>query len=332
MFRYVFLAFIAFLTLLLYIFALTKENYVTNTSIQYNILKNCESIHEDKTKIKTKKIKQHVPKVMMDLYEKNLENLKNDGDFPKIVRSLIPVSLDKKITGEDFGDVLVFRLPVLNEDEEFIGAELKVLTLVEGNSEVVEGVRRLVKIAILDDHSNQTKHVDKLQVYHKDNTWVTFNVTGPVRDLLEENERKSFKVAVGVESFFKKNQEEALESERRIKLSLMPDVEDSEHDYPILLLSYVALDENEINYGNELKTILNDAMISNVRKRRNVEDEYEEESNVIWEDDVSKKAYVKKMRRKRNSCRRLPLYVDFAEIEYDTWIVQPRGYEVHYNN
>nr|CAD7448152.1 unnamed protein product [Timema bartmani] len=62
-------------------------------------------------------------------------------------------------------------------------------------------------------------------------------------------------------------------------------------------------------------------------------EEYEEETNNVWDDDTmmtSQGAGVtprKTKRLHRNTCRRRPLYVDFSEIHYDTWIVAPNGYE-----
>lgn len=97
----------------------------------------------------------------------------------------------------------------------------------------------------------------------------------------------------------------------------MPMKENIEHDYPILLLSY------DIT-ANEQKTR------TSKRLKRNVEEDYEEETNKIWDDDLSKKEYLKRLKKSRNACKRKPLYVNFSDINYDSWIVQPRGYEVSY--
>jgi hypothetical protein len=69
------------------------------------------------------------------------------------------------------------------------------------------------------------------------------------------------------------------------------------------------------------------------RHKRDAED-YEEESNNIWDDDrapVGAGLQARRTKRQRNTCRRRPLYVDFSEIHYDTWIVAPDGYEVSAN-
>nr|KAF7417133.1 hypothetical protein H0235_011664 [Vespula pensylvanica] len=46
------------------------------------------------------------------------------------------------------------------------------------------------------------------------------------------------------------------------------------------------------------------------------------EDNIHWEDDGIR-------RRRRNSCKKRPLYVDFALIAYDEWVVAPPGYEAY---
>jgi len=74
-------------------------------------------------------------------------------------------------------------------------------------------------------------------------------------------------------------------------------------------------------------------------------DDYEEETNNIWDDDFGLRAAAAlhtttttstpqpkvqppSTKTNKNLCRRKPLYVDFSEIEYDSWILAPTGYEV----
>lgn len=52
-------------------------------------------------------------------------------------------------------------------------------------------------------------------------------------------------------------------------------------------------------------------------------DKDDNEDNVRWEDDGPRR------RRNRNSCKKRPLYVDFALIAYDEWVVAPPGYEAY---
>lgn len=70
-------------------------------------------------------------------------------------------------------------------------------------------------------------------------------------------------------------------------------------------------------------------MISEPNLHRNKRDtsaeDYEEDTNRIWSGALVKT----KQRKPRNLCRRKPLYVEFSDIDYDTWIVAPSGYQVN---
>lgn len=115
-----------------------------------------------------------------------------------------------------------------------------------------------------------------------------------------------------------------IKEETKLKLSLLPtDKEDFDHDYPILILSYIS--NSSHHQDTKMKS---EKENGTKRKKRFIEEDYEDESNNIWDELLSRKNHEKKLKRLRNVCKRKPLYVDFAEINYDEWIVQPRGYEV----
>ncbi|XP_022900141.1 bone morphogenetic protein 10-like [Onthophagus taurus] len=81
----------------------------------------------------------------------------------------------------------------------------------------------------------------------------------------------------------------------KLKLSLLPLEEGNhEHDYPILLLTYTSKKNIVLNKN---------------RIKRN-----------IAAGEILEKKY-------KNSCKKRSLYVNFSDIYYDTWIIQPRGYE-----
>lgn len=171
-----------------------------------------------------------------------------------------------------------------------------------------------MKISVYDDYTQEFLLVDKLQIYHTNNTWISFNVTNPMNDILQKtNRERFFKVVISIKPFLPYFRD----TSNKLKLSLMPLSEDYEHDYPILLLSY----------GSKIKSIHTQNL---TRKKRGIEEDYEEETNNVWDSDPYKKTQLKKMKKIRNSCRRKPLYVNFSEIRYDSWIVQPRGYEVRF--
>lgn len=179
------------------------------------------------------------------------------------------------------------------------------------------GLERIVQLSVYDDRSQSLIHLQKYEMFYSNNTWLTFNLTMPVADIISKDHgiAKTLKIVISIASFTPKYKYES----KQFKLSLLPIRDDIEHDYPVLLLSY-----SLTNAGNKKRT----EIVSEKRRKRSVEDDYEEETNNLWDDDNIKKSQLKKMRRIKNTCRRKPLYVDFEEIKYDAWIVQPKGYEV----
>lgn len=233
--------------------------------------------------------------------------------------------------------LLIFNLPTSNEDEKFIGAELKILTLLDVNAESNRGmcarkfyfqqyfmtkyfhyigVKKILKVSVYDDGIKEPFHYQETQIHHVNNTWVTFDVTAPVSQIFQTSSKsKVLKITISVCAFFPS-------VTKNLRLSLMPVQEDFEHDYPVLLLSYSSI-------KGDVEGKKKSSKVDKNRNKRSLEDDYEEETNKLWDDEFSnKKTPLKKARKSRNTCRRKPLYINFSEINYDVWIVQPSGYDV----
>lgn len=154
--------------------------------------------------------------------------------------------------------------------------------------------------------------LEQLQIYHRNNTWLSFNVTTTVAQILQkEAQNRTLKVIVSVVAFWSHYET----SSGHLRLSLLPLSEQYEHEYPILLMSYISKAQQQQS--------------TTTRKKRNVEDDYEEETNNLWDEQGISKTQIKKLKRYRNTCKRKQLYIDFEEIHYDEWIVQPKGYEAY---
>ncbi|XP_074032014.1 bone morphogenetic protein 10 [Leptinotarsa decemlineata] len=264
---------------------------------------------------------------MLELYERN----KIGGESkerPDVVRSLIPThggeieTIDNNEVYDEPADChfLIFDIPTITEDEHFLSAELKILTLLDVETRNNIGVRRILKISIYDDTIKRFLDFQEIQLHHLNNSWVSFDVTAPVNNLLHTTSKsKILKISITISSFLSR-------VGGSFKLSLMPPKEDFEHDYPILLLSYSSDKEK----ADKVEDNKQNVRLEHKRKKRSLEDDYEEETNRIWDDDASnRKIQMRKMKKLRNSCKRKPLYIDFAEIKYDMWIVQPSGYEAY---
>ncbi|XP_050308362.1 bone morphogenetic protein 10-like [Anthonomus grandis grandis] len=281
------------------IILIIKNSFISNTSIEVNIIDQ-KSFMSDKT-VQKKKIKYHVPKFMLELYEQNKGTPKMDLKAD-LVRSLIPSQAEKYHSSEILEELtenhlLIFNLPQSEKDEVLIEAELKILSQVQFDSKLESGVKRSLKISKIDENSNLNS-LQEIHVHHFNNTWISFNLTKTVQDCLN-SQFKYLKLVISIDSLYHGN---------RFNLSILPVIDENDnHDYPLLLLSY-STTTNKTN-----------------RQKRSLEEDYEDDPNLVWNVDLKKN--LKRFRK--NLCKRRPLYIDFSEINYDMWIVQPSGYDAY---
>ncbi|CAH1116283.1 unnamed protein product [Phaedon cochleariae] len=261
---------------------------------------------------------------MLELYENNKMGGEID-ERPDVVRSLIPTHEEPFHDNEIFENLsenhlLIFDIPSLTEDETFVNAKLKILTLLDIEAVSKIGIRRIVKMSIYDDTIKQLLDFQEIPIQHLNNSWVTFDVTAPVKNILQSDSKSKYmKIVISVSAFLPQVTD-------TVKLSLMPIEENFDHEYPVLLLSY-HLKEDRSGIENR---VIEGGQKMEERRKRSLEDDYEEDTNKIWDYDMSnRRTQMKKFRKMRNTCKKKPLYIDFAEIKYDIWIVQPAGYEAY---
>ncbi|XP_044758823.1 bone morphogenetic protein 10-like [Coccinella septempunctata] len=320
---------VALITLLVF-----SNDFITvnnsNTSVRVNVMraiyiesggKVAES-KENGTKTK-KRIRCHISKFMLELYENNKTGMNNSN--ADVVRSVVPKHADSFSGHADMMDnlaeshLLIFDLPETSEDEIFTYAELKILTIIEKRRDNEAGIEKKISLFVYDEVQQEFLNAHVLRVHHSNDTWLSFNLTDQVAQALNNTKTnaKNLKIVITLSPVVSLH----IQQENKLKLSLLPPRKDDfDHDYPILILSYIS---NSSRHQDERMKLENGTK----RKKRFIDEDYEEESNSIWDDLVSRKTYEKKLKRIRNICKRKSLYVDFAEINYDEWIVQPRGYE-----
>jgi hypothetical protein len=68
---------------------------------------------------------------------------------------------ENEVVEESDNHLLIFDLPNSDEEEQFVSAELKILTLVEIKSDVISGVERQLKVSIYDDASKTFYNLKK---------------------------------------------------------------------------------------------------------------------------------------------------------------------------
>ncbi|GJQ88443.1 hypothetical protein Trydic_g15440, partial [Trypoxylus dichotomus] len=167
-------------------------------------------------------------------------------------------------------------------------------------------LQKVVKISVYDDEDQEIIPLQEINASYNNNTWLSFNLTNPVKEILSRKE-KFLKLVISIKTFLAYFEDETV----KFKLSLLPVEEDIEHDYPVLLLTY----------SSNKNTTVEEELLKRRKRRRKryIDDDY------LWDD----KGTLRRIKRSKNTCRRKSLYVDFADIQYDTWIVQPSGYEAY---
>ncbi|CAH0564047.1 unnamed protein product [Brassicogethes aeneus] len=227
---------------------------------------------------------------MLELYRNSKDNISS----PDVVRSLIPKETDNNEIPDKH--ILEFDLPSQDPDETFFGADLKILTIVNTNFTYV---RRNLILSIYNDTMGDFLHYQEVDINHCNNTWINFDLTKPLVEIVDRS--KVFRVLIKVSTYVP-------HVGKHFRLSIQPLKGKLDHEYPVLMLYYTSRDK----YGK-----------NTIRTKRSMDYDYEEETNNVWED-----VKVKRTKR-RNSCRRRPLYINFADLDYHLWIIQPSGYEAY---
>ncbi|XP_018321766.1 bone morphogenetic protein 10-like [Agrilus planipennis] len=273
----------------------------------------------------------HVPKFMLDLYEQYKNDYGRNCTRPDVVRSVVPKQGGSSFlepTVEDIieNHMLAFDIPAPNKDEELLSAELKILTLVQTPKTII-GVERIITLLVFNETVNEFQPLDNRHLFHFENTWISFNVTTPVMKLLQNVtfSNNILKVILRVRSVFSMYHGA---SESEFRLSLMPNNnnENIEHEYPVLLLSYMSRKDRNVQWNEEKRNYG-----SYKRSKRDSDDDYEDGTNRLLDtgQNPNGKSHVKRMKRLKNSCKKKSLYVNFADIGYNSWIIQPSGYEAN---
>ncbi|XP_044739971.1 bone morphogenetic protein 10-like [Chrysoperla carnea] len=325
-----------------------KQN---NSSTATTVLPNNNQINMISTKLKPK---FYIPKYMLDLYEESRIIPQNEillKNHPDIVKSIIPTNAVSftNISFPNFNNekshLLIFDVPVTNVDEIFLAAELRILSIIQHHPNSFLGIERLIHVSFYDSIEENIIHLDKKHIYHTNNTWISFNLTEAIRHILITNYNNTtatqqLRIVITIESIAAN-----INNNEAFNLSLLPSADKyhyDEHDYPLLVLSYASKAHHHTDTSTNADQQKRGYQYQRQRDKREtdfIEDEYEEETNHLWNDQQSnngggggggmKPAQFKRMRRLRNTCKRQSLYINFADINYDSWIIQPTGYEAY---
>lgn len=173
------------------------------------------------------------------------------------------------------------------------------------------------------------------RIHAKDNTWVSFDLTHVVGQWLKSGcatrqlevhvaslgaANKGLKREHG-ESLVEVDVDRSLDGKHNAMMIVFSDDERKDRQRDKKEITQIMEHENDLR-----ENVRHDQQSSRDPVGRNAAN--------VNQDDLDKQSLVQlpsRIRRnaKNQPCKRTPLYVDFKEIGWDTWIIQPMGYEAY---
>lgn len=213
--------------------------------------------------------------------------------------------------------------------EEVIMAELRLYTLVQRDRIIYDGVDRKITIyEVLESKGDNEGERTMLvlvsgEIYGTNSEWETFDVTNAIRHW-QKSGLSTHQLEVHIES----RQDEA-EDAGRGQLEIDTSAE-NKHDPLLVVFSDDQSSEKEGKeelsemIAHEQLLELDNLGLEGFSSGPGEEALLQMRSNIIYDSTA-------RIRRnaKGNYCKRTPLYIDFKEIGWDSWIIAPPGYEAY---
>lgn len=280
------------------------------------------------------------PEYMLDLYNRFS---RNNLDLPasNIVRSFKNVNLkDGELDRTDYKDVgapegtksqvhvLTFNISSIARREKVSLAELRLFTLIEQDKNAYYfGVDRTISVLDIVDSEN----VDTLssydyylistrRVYGQFSDWETFDVTSAVERWVKSGQ-PIHQIEIRIETLI-----------WRFSFGFM-DIKTIPNDNKEpLLLVYSNDDSKHSEHVDERHELISHELSSHSVSGSKTKGKYNKPSDMYLENASEPKL----SRRKRSKgfhrssvCRRRPMFVNFEDINWHTWIIAPRGYQAY---
>ncbi|KAF7468182.1 bone morphogenetic protein 10 [Marmota monax] len=223
---------------------------------------------------------------------------------------------------------LLFNVSIPHH-EEVIMAELRLYTLVQRDRMIYDGVDRKITIfEVLDSEGDNEAERNMLvlvsgEIYGTNSEWETFDVTDAIRHW-QKSGSSTHQLEVHIES-----RHDQIEDAGRGQLEIDTSAQ-NKHD-PLLVV-YSDDQSNDKEQKEELNEMiaheqipeLDNLDLDGFSSGPGEEALLQMRSNIIYDSTA-------RIRRnaKGNYCKRTPLYIDFKEIGWDSWIIAPPGYEAY---
>ncbi|XP_006110855.1 bone morphogenetic protein 10 [Pelodiscus sinensis] len=277
------------------------------------------------------KSKVEPPEYMLELYNRFATD-RTSMPSANIVRSF----KNEDLTTHPISVTAIRKYPLLfnvsiPHHEEITTAELRLYTLVERDRILYDGMDRKVTIfeILENNHARREGEERKMvalasrQIYGTNSEWETFDITDAMRRW-HRSESTTHRLEVQIES------EEGEEPNREGKLDI--DISPEAKHVPLLIVFSDDLSNDKKEEKQELDEMIDHEQLldlenlgmSSVHNGPGEEALLQMRSNIIYDSTA-------RIRRnaKGNYCKRTPLYIDFTEIGWDSWIIAPKGYEAY---
>ncbi|XP_049641021.1 bone morphogenetic protein 10 [Suncus etruscus] len=223
---------------------------------------------------------------------------------------------------------LLFNVSIPHH-EDVIMAELRLYTLVQRDRMIFEGVDRKVTIfEILESKEDNEEERNMLvlvseEIYGTNSEWETFDVTEAIRRW-QKSGPSTHQLEVHIQS---RNDE----TEDTGKGQLEIDTSAQNKHVPLIVVfsddqSGDKEQKEELNemISHEQFLEMDNLGLDDFSSGPGEEALLQMRSNIIYDSTA-------RIRRnaKGNYCKRTPLYIDFKEIGWDSWIIAPPGYEAY---
>ncbi|KAM9166715.1 bone morphogenetic protein 10 [Pangshura tecta] len=271
------------------------------------------------------------PEYMLELYNRFATD-RTSMPSANIIRSF----QNEDLTSHPIGVTGIRKYPLLfnvsiPHHEEITMAELRLYTLVERDRIIYDGLDRKVTIfeVLENNHAGREGEERKIvalasrQIYGTNSEWETFDVTDAMRRW-RRLELTTHRLEVQIESG------EGEEPNREEKLVI--DINSEAKHVPLLIVFSDDLSNDKKEEKQELDEMIDHEQLldlenlgmGNFHNGPGEEALLQMRSNIIYDSTA-------RIRRnaKGNYCKRTPLYIDFKEIGWDSWIIAPTGYEAY---
>ncbi|KAF6320876.1 bone morphogenetic protein 10 [Rhinolophus ferrumequinum] len=223
---------------------------------------------------------------------------------------------------------LLFNVSIPHH-EEVIMAELRLYTLVQRDRMMYEGVDRKITIfEVLEDNRDIEGERNMLvlvseEIYGTNSEWETFDVTNAIRRW-QKSDSSTHQLEVHIESRHDRTEDTA-----RGQLEIDTSAR-NKHDPLLVVFSDDQSSEKERKEElsemiiHEQLLELDNLGLDGYSNGPGEEALLQMRSNIIYDSTA-------RIRRnaKGNYCKKTPLYIDFKEIGWDSWIIAPPGYEAY---